>query len=403
MFRYLLFVLLLQATSHFNFSWMTLMQNNPGMPKSNPFLLVSAHGDDGDYDGGGERSGTRKTGSWANCREEGHFKSLTTAKEELLKRRHHSVGDEIVHHHSVGYDANADTNSDTTHPDSDMVTISCTRIHYRVPKESVNFILNYNNFNSEEKEPIIIGVLSAASGEGPSRRKSIRSTWAYRKRNIFFIVAGPWDEIEYEYETYGDMIWIDKEEVYVTETSVLTFKTESFVAVMYNSFMKDEASPVKYLFKADDDSYVDLEKLYRVLLGKNDLDYWGKCNKGGWKPHRDESNKWYISRKTYPEPEYPPFCQGAGIAMSRRFLDCAVGLGHISKIRYQPNEDVAIGLLAERCNIKPKNNYGVLIRYEDENEPITMHKKIVQHYVKTEEEMRLHHKDVTGVLGPRLV
>ena len=89
--------------------------------------------------------------------------------------------------------------------------------------------------------------------------------------------------------------------------------------------------------------------------------------------------------------------------MSRRFLDCAVGLGHISKIRYQPNEDVAIGLLAERCNIKPKNNYGVLIRYEDENEPITMHKKIVQHYVKTEEEMRLHHKDVTGVLGPRLV
>ena len=96
------------------------------------------------------------------------------------------------------------------------------------------------------------------------------------------------------------MIWIDKEEVYITETSVLTFKTESFVAVMYNSFMKDdEDSPVKYLFKADDDSYVDLEKLYRVLLGRNDLDYWGKCNKGGWKPHRDTSSKDVWGLKMY--------------------------------------------------------------------------------------------------------
>lgn len=86
--------------------------------------------------------------------------------------------------------------------------------------------------------------------------------------------------------------------------------------------------------------------------------------------------------------------------MSKKFLDCAVGLGHISQIRYQPNEDVAIGLLAKRCNIEPVDDERVLIRY-DESE-LTMHKKIVQHYVKTDKAMRLHHKDVTGVLGPNL-
>ncbi len=103
----------------------------------------------------------------------------------------------------------------------------------------------------------------------------------------------------------------------------------------------------------------------------------------------------------YPEPEYPPFCQGAGIAMSKKFLDCAVGSGHISQIRYQPNEDVAIGLLAERCGVEPIHDDRVLIRYDDEE--LTMHKKIVQHYVKSEEAMRLHHKCVTGVRGPRIV
>ena len=105
----------------------------------------------------------------------------------------------------------------------------------------------------------------------------------------------------------------------------------------------------------------------------------------------------------YPEPEYPPFCQGAGIAMSKHFLDCAVGMGHISDIRYQPNEDVAIGLLAERCSIDPVHDDRVLIRYEKgDDEEITMHKKVIQHYVKTEEDMREHHKCVTGVLGPRI-
>ncbi len=88
--------------------------------------------------------------------------------------------------------------------------------------------------------------------------------------------------------------------------------------------------------------------------------------------------------------------------MSKKFLDCAIGSNHIAKVRYQPNEDVAIGLLAERCKIEPIHDDRVLIRYEDEEEEITMHKKIVQHYVKTDHEMREHHKDVTGVRGVQL-
>lgn len=228
----------------------------------NSHITVSAQSDE---------ETTPKTGSFQNCTQS--YESLSVARKALLS-------------------------TEDIHPDSDLVTISCDNIHYRVPGKSIGTIQARSRLSN--REPIIIGVLSGASGEGLSKRNSIRSTWAYRKENVFFIVAGPWEDIEHEYDEFGDLLWIDKEEIYITETSVLTFKTESFVAVMYNKFMKDSEYPASYLFKADDDSYVDMQKLYRALLEEPkkrnyQLDYWGKCNEGGWKPHRDKSNKWFIS------------------------------------------------------------------------------------------------------------
>lgn len=308
-----------------------------------------------------------KTGSWQNC---------TTVPENQMMRT-------------------TDNN-----PDSSFTTISCEKVHYRIPKSSL--------ITSAD---VIIGVLSAAAGDGPTRRKSIRSTWGYRKEYVFFIVAGPWKDIVDEYQKYGDLLWIDKEEIYVTETSVLTLKTETFLSVMYSILMQSNEtdSAPSYLLKTDDDSYVNTKKMHKALLDENlegikSLDYWGKCNSGGWKPHRNQEiewqKKWYISYETYPESEYPPYCQGAGFALSRKLLDCAIGQGHAAKVRYMPNEDVAIGLLAERCRIKNTDDDRIWIRYDGDT--LTMKNKIIQHYVKTENHMRIHHRSATGARGPEL-
>jgi hypothetical protein len=292
------------------------------------------------------------------------------------------------------------------HVDSSYVTVSCEHIHYRIPKQSLIRMTQsraQTSLGIAEKESIIIGVLS---GSGiPERRTSIRSTWGYRRRNVFFIVGGPWEDIQEEYDEYGDILWIDKEEIYITETSVLTLKTETFLSVMYERVMKGIAtSGIEYLFKTDDDSYVELQKLHATLSSTNTGDYWGKCNEGGWKPHRNTEiawqRKWYISYETYAEPEYPPFCQGAGFALSRKFLDCAVGDGHVAKVKYMPNEDVAVGMLAERCGVVATNDDRVWIRWEGE---ITMENKIIQHYVKGDDDMRLHHQSATGVMGPIII
>jgi hypothetical protein len=277
--------------------------------------------------------------------------------------------------------------------DTGYIIISCNLIKYRVPNSSLDNL---------KEESILIGVLSGAAVK--ERRTWIRSTWAYNKRNVFFIVAGDFDSISDEYKKYQDLIWIDKEEVYVTETSTLTFKTEAFLSIMYEKVMTIEGSKVKYLFKTDDDSYCDYNKLHKAFSEElNGVDYWGKCATER-KPNRNQDipwqRKWFISYETYPEPEYPTYCAGAGYALSRKFLDCAIGEGHVAHIRYQPNEDVAVGSLGERCKVHALDDDRVSIRWEGRP---TMKNKIIQHYVKDENAMREHHRLITGVYGPKLL
>ena len=237
---------------------------------------------------------TSKTGSWASC----HEPSLRTKLLQSWNRQ---------------------TNAAFQHDDSAFTILSCTNLHYRIPQLLLQEL-------KKSTPSLIIGVLSGASGDGPQRRSSIRNTWANNQTNVLFLVAGPWEDIEREYMHHGDLLWIDMEEIYITETSVLTYKTESFLSILYHRVVQSTES-VQYLFKTDDDSYVALEKLHEVLLdepsnekeGSSEsetasLDYWGKCREGA-KPHRTQEvewqKKWYISYDTYPEPEYPTYCQGA--------------------------------------------------------------------------------------------
>ena len=126
-----------------------------------------------------------KTGSWANC--------------------------------TNGIDESAPID----HLDSSYTKVSCNNIHYRIPPKSLDRI----------EQSIVIGVLSGSAMR--NRRDVIRSTWGYKKNNIFFIVGGKFEDIEREYNRFGDLLWIDKEEVYVTETSVLTFKVDFLAHGVY--------------------------------------------------------------------------------------------------------------------------------------------------------------------------
>mmetsp|Transcript_8587 Transcript_8587/g.9443 ORF Transcript_8587/g.9443 Transcript_8587/m.9443 type:complete len:506 (+) Transcript_8587:126-1643(+) len=254
--------------------------------------------------------------------------------------------------------------SEGIHSDDGTITISCHELRYRAPTKTL-----------QNSGKILTGVLSAASGYGPGRRNYIRSTWGSNYPGIFFLVAGPWEDIEKEYLWYQDMIWIDEDEVYKGEDSVLTYKTMSYFEIAHKVAKSEKDGGFAYAVKTDDDSYVNIHGLYEKLFQNeqfstgtaqdNDVDfklnYFGQCPQFQVLPSRDRTNKWPVTYTTYPEPALPLYCQGAGFGLSRSLLSCAVDNNHTANIRYMPFEDAAIGMLVERCGYKPSMIAGVKV------------------------------------------
>ena len=296
-------------------------------------------------------------------------------------------------------------------PESGSVIISCKQVKFRAKLESFN-----NNIG------VIVGVLSSAGGAGPARRQSIRKTWASDRHAVFFLVAGPWEDISKEYAEYGDLLWIDEEEVYDGEKSVLTLKTYSFFAISYAATQKYNYT-YTHIFKTDDDSFVSIDALHNELsvkdLGftrerRNTHDYFGQCQLKYPKVHREEDYKWPIRNETYPEPWFPRYCQGSGFGLSQKFLSCAVGQNHVANVRFMPFEDVAVGMLAERCGVVPEwpstskvkvfryksDELAKRVRLGDKNRDdvvapyACMKNKIVQHRIIDDFDMEEHFKAV---------
>lgn len=270
----------------------------------------------------------------------------------------------------------SNNNSSTLSKGEGSIVISCQLIHFKAPVDEI-----------KNSGPFIIGILSGASGLGPGRRRVIRKTWAslgsnarnhttsechqrddkeekegVMQRNpchkespaVFFIVAGPWEEIQEEFETYNDLIWIDEKEVYNGENSVLTQKSFSFFTIAHLLAYSVNHGGWRHAIKADDDCYVNMkwiqEKLSFPHGEYHKLHYYGNCENRGHRPLREPGNKFSANYQMYPEPEFPTFCLGAGYGVSRMFVQSAVENNHISNIRRMAFEDVSMGMLAERMD-----------------------------------------------------
>lgn len=387
------------------------------------------------------------TGSFANCTGTGTVSSSSDSRSQQHPQEEKEEDSQVststpyytitISNTSTAIRGSGDNNSDCKTPLFQdfigSVLVSCQTISFRAPASS--FLSSSGEIHSQ----IITGVLSSAIGNSSKqRRQSIRKTWAHRSNlttttttttsttttrtgtsaSVYFLLAGPWENIQEEYYTYQDIIWIDQEEVYNGEKSVLTLKTYSFFQIVYAILQEYHVHDVTHLFKTDDDSYVNLHALHQELQqsGNSSLrhDYFGQCQFKYPQVHRESEYKWPIRNETYPEPWFPRYCQGAGFGISLDFLTCAAGKGHVSNIRFMPFEDVAVGMLAERCGVDPERPVTARVkvfRYQSDEvkkrtrlgDPRTddlvppaacMMHKIVQHRIIDEYDMEEHHKSV---------
>lgn len=189
---------------------------------------------------------------------------------------------------------------------------------------------------------IVIGILSFDKEKRMIMRK------LYAGENFYFAVARKNGTFDFEeFNTYNDMVFIDMEEAYFGDNSILPYKTQILIH-MFNTHIDN----FNYVLKLDDDSYVKIDNL-RAELKKQHYDYWGRV----WinaRPNRDRKNKWFVSSDVYPGDKYPNYCSGAGYVLSKKLISCMDT--KLATHVFMPREDVATGILAKKCGAVPHNS-----------------------------------------------
>lgn len=158
-------------------------------------------------------------------------------------------------------------------------------------------------------EPIVItGVISKSHHR--HERRAIRTSWANDR--VYFVVAGPWQDIQDEFLEYGDILWLNMEE----DNTLTTNKVQLLLHAVDH-----HVETYDYIVKTKDSSFVDIHKVEKHLLASKP-NFWGNC--------------------------IEDVAHGVGYVLSRKFNECAASLIESLGL-LNSKEDVATAQLAHLC------------------------------------------------------
>ena len=205
--------------------------------------------------------------------------------------------------------------------------------------------------------PLLILVSSAPANF--ERRYLIRQTWGVDSRIVpqwktYFLLGQTRDQthsdlLKKENSIYGDMIRADYYEHYWNQSLKIQMAFEW--AARYCNF--------SYLLKADDDVFVNSQRLLDVLQLKTTPTkglYMGKLHHN---PFVQRHGKWRISYEEYNGTHYPDFCSGAGFVMSYDVVESVVPLFDL--IKAYRLDDVYVGMLAEKRGVTAVDHTGFVM------------------------------------------
>lgn len=199
-----------------------------------------------------------------------------------------------------------------------------------------------------------------ANAAKPVRRNAIRRSWAKKSMAhpiVFFLVAGDWENILKEFNRTGDLLWIDIPEDYRDALTPKTFGFVHFGATHLAKALEPKSSslsswqPLDYLFKTDDDVYLNTTEIQLELLDSQLPDYFGLARQSIQPIRNKPESKWFLSNEDYPQEFFPIYAHGTGYALSMKFAQCAASQAMGELLRPMPWEDVATGILAEKCHV----------------------------------------------------
>ena len=229
------------------------------------------------------------------------------------------------------------------------------------PKHHVSKLLSTTSCD-KRKHKLLFLVTSHPSNF--IRRQSIRDSWgspSSLERDLpnwttKFIMGIPKDEsiiqkVIMEHEMFGDIIFGDFEEVFYNLPHKIHMGFE----------WSSKYCPTRYIFKADDDIFVNVRNLFTFLY-RHDVPhtklYGGKVH---YKPITNRYGKYAVSESEYMRAVYPRFCSGGAMVFSGDVVEALVSAFDSSTIFKL--DDVYFGMLALKIGVDPVHD-GAFHMYE---------------------------------------
>ncbi|XP_041480313.1 beta-1,3-galactosyltransferase 5-like [Lytechinus variegatus] len=233
-------------------------------------------------------------------------------------------------------------------------------IHYLqepIDKHVFNYIHNpektcFHENGTEMDVYLVFFVLSAPGNF--EQRESIRMSYGNRETwpsiggaqvvTVFMLAStsteGMGEKIDAESDRHGDIV----QESFVDSYVNLTRKT-----IMGLKWVSNHCGHAQFAMKIDDDTAVIQRRLLEVL---HDAPHTGYASGYVFKEPivmRDKQNKFYLSKKYYPDDHFPSYPNGHGYVMTNDVVDAAFNVAITTPLF--PWEDVFFGICLRKLNI----------------------------------------------------
>ncbi|CAC5418726.1 B3GALT1 [Mytilus coruscus] len=226
--------------------------------------------------------------------------------------------------------------------------------------KTFHFLINNEDICKGKNESVEILILIMSAPSKYKERNVIRETWlTYTKNNTgkirhaFLLGESHLNiELEKEHLLTKDIIMGNFKDAYHN----LTLKT-----VMGLQWTVKFCNNAKFIFKTDDDMYVNIPRLVSLIKENGDVlqtSVGGRCF-ASRRPNRDKrSKKWYTSLEMYPQNSYPGFCSGTGYITSFNVISKVVNISR--NIPFFHLEDIYMSLCVNKLGLKLHNFEGFI-------------------------------------------
>ncbi|XP_059615546.1 uncharacterized protein LOC132261050 [Phlebotomus argentipes] len=212
-----------------------------------------------------------------------------------------------------------------------------------------DYVNNQKSCRQLRTQPKFI-VLIHSAPRNRENRDNIRQSWGGWRidhRVLFLLGTVESQDLQREIQTESDFF-----QDIVQGNFVDSYRNLSYKHIMAMKWATEFCPETKFIFKSDDDIFVNTALISQFIQRVGHLDNFIICALS-WKPKvvRDKDCKWYVSPEEYPNATYPVYCPGCGVLLTS---DVAQKLHKAAERTpfFWVDDAYVLGILREKINVK---------------------------------------------------